>query len=179
MPNIGDIAKGQVIGKNRGTTYQWCACVECGLERWVNFSFTHQPAQRCQVCGNKAPGCREKRAESASFHNRGAKNYWWKGGRTKTTDGYIFIMLFPDDFFYSMARSNGYVFEHRLVMAKHIGRNLHRWEIVHHKNHIRDDNRIENLQLVGDDRHSQITILEMRIKKLEAENKALHALIPR
>ena len=46
------------------------------------------------------------------------------------------------------ANSRGYVLEHKLIMENQIGEYLPKSAVVHHKNHLRADNRIENLRLL-------------------------------
>lgn len=70
----------------------------------------------------------------------------WRGGRI-TTEGYVYIKPADEDLTYCRPNSNGYVAEHRLVVAKALGRKLLPTETVHHKNGVRGDNRLENLQL--------------------------------
>ena len=86
-----------------------------------------------------------KRARDAA--KRGKQSCNWKGGRIKDKMGYIHIWK-PDHPNAKGGRSKSYVLEHRLVMSNYLGRPLMPHESVHHKNAIRDDNRIDNLELM-------------------------------
>ena len=70
-----------------------------------------------------------------------------KRGHRRTKDGYVFVTLAPDDPLVTMTRSGRYVAEHRLVMARHLGRPLAKDEFVHHRNGVKDDNHLDNLEL--------------------------------
>jgi hypothetical protein len=77
-----------------------------------------------------------------------------------------------------MLDKHGYVMEHRLVMARALGRCLLKSEYVHHKNGIKTDNRIENLELVSSSNHMLYTQLcshcelrtEIRLLRLQVKN---------
>ena len=89
----------------------------------------------------------------------GEKNPAWKGGVTLKRvhgnyKGCKYVRC-PKEFI-SMARKDGYVMEHRLVMAKHLNRCLIRTEVVHHINHDPYDNRIENLMLFKSNREHKL-----------------------
>lgn len=122
------------------------ACSECKSGKWVlRTNLTKLKSKErdyiCRSCWRNSI--------------RGPSTSHWKGGRVKKGN-YIFIKLYPDDFFYRMANKQGYVLEHRLVMARYLKRCLLSWEVVHHKGmkyslgteENKSDNRIENLELI-------------------------------
>jgi len=158
MPQVGDISHAKDIGKSGNMTYVWVTCESCGKARWIDIE-PHKP--RSHFCHS----CTTKRERS----------YNWKGGRSATGTGYYYVLPDVEDggFFDQMMNHKGYILEHRYVVAKHLGRCLHPWEIIHHKNHIRGDNRIENLQLVSTDKHNQITLMDNKIRFLKREISTL------
>ena len=105
-----------------------------------SLKYKNKTQRPCKICGkmfvpkhNKAPGLfcsykcsAESRKKAVIMRN-----------------GYRFIHL-PD---HPNARIQGYFAEHRYIMEQHIGRILLRKEVVHHINHNKSDNRIENLML--------------------------------
>ena len=73
----------------------------------------------------------------------GKRSIFWKGGK-RTVNGYVRIYK-PD---HPNSDQQGCMAEHRLVMEKYLGRYLTKKEVVHHKNSNKQDNRIENLELL-------------------------------
>lgn len=103
----------------------------------------------CKRCGKDMP----ERYESGRKRNpntmycvghhpihsyAGKKHYNWKGGRHYDSRGYALVNIGP-----GKRRP-----EQDIIMEIHLGRKLDKNEVVHHKNGIKDDNRIENLELL-------------------------------
>lgn len=115
-------------------------CPDCGKERYVKYnpykySKDNLKCPRCAKLGNTSG----RHEEHNSYKGRG---------------DYLMVWIDKDDFFFPMASkapsgNYGVIAVHRLVMAQHVGRCLQSWEIVHHKNGSKDDNRLENLELTG------------------------------
>ena len=80
----------------------------------------------------------------------GKDNPGWKGGRTYS-QGYV-LLYKPN---YKTSDVRGYIREHRYIMEKHLGRYLESYEVVHHINGIKDDNRLENLILFTRSTHTK------------------------
>src|SRR6266487_2630062 len=110
----------------------------------------------CEACGKefKTYPSQIKRGEgrfcsrvcsNPSRGKPGASNGNWQGGRFIANDGYIRLRV-----------NNDYVLEHRYVMEQHLGRPLLTNEQIHHRNHNRSDNRLENLELLLIDDHARI-----------------------
>ena len=110
IKQLGQISHSQDIGyKGMSQKYIWSACMDCGIQRWVQLYRGKPRNLRCKICNGK---------------QRGKHHTNWKGGEVKLPDGYIKVWVSPDDFFYPMADKRGYVLQHRLIMATHLGRNL-------------------------------------------------------
>jgi hypothetical protein len=181
MPYIGEIASGKDIGKKSTSLFIYSACEDCGESRWVRLREGKFPEYKyCHRCCHKWNNLSAKSLSSAisSIKNRkklcGENHPFWKGGRWINSAGYVEVWLPKDSPFFPMtAGRKGYVLEHRLVVAQHIGRCLKPWEVVHHRNGIKTDNRRENLELLPrQSKHNKeinkyIRKLEKRVKGLE------------
>lgn len=104
----------------------------CRFEGCVKMAISHG------LCGAHRRQQR-KGYELSALKPRPEVGTWWGG--VKTENGYIKLSrTLPGG-----GRQTR--MQHRVIMEEHIGRELTSDETVHHINGVRDDNRIENLEL--------------------------------
>jgi len=92
---------------------------------------------------------------------KGSKHWNWKGGKHIDGGGYVQIHI-PE---HPNANRIGCVLEHRLVMEKHLGRLLEKQEVIHHRNGIRTDNRLENLEILSHTNHQGVVMCPFCLKR--------------
>ena len=116
--------------------------IKCNFNTWNNFVIK---------CGGKPykPYLSELAIKNKILSKKGKRSSHWKGGTVKDKFGYIQIWM-PE---HPNAKGAGYIHEHRLVMSKHLNRPLTSNEFIHHKNGKKDDNRLNNLELMTKHNH--------------------------
>jgi hypothetical protein len=113
-----------------------------------------RPANREQVKQFCSPKCQYKNNEK-------------QGHKYVTPQGYVAIKVGK----HPMAYSDGYILEHRLVMSQHLGRALATDEHIHHIDGNKQNNSIENLQIIENSEHQILHESSCRLNTAEAIEK--------
>lgn len=128
-------------------------CVSC--KREFNPSSRHKKCPKCRKKFHKCLDCtnliniERKRCLTCSNRfntKRGPDNPLFKRKRL-TKRGYVLIWCPTHPKVQNRKSCHRYLYEHMLVMEAYLGRHLLPGENVHHKNGVKNDNRIENLEL--------------------------------
>ena len=109
-----------------------------------------------------SPEARAKISEANRCNYNGLNGY----GHTKQTPkGYV-IVYCPR---HPNAHKDGYVFLHKVLVERELGRYLTPDEVVHHINHVRNDNRPENLMLMDRKEHMTMHMKEIHEQRRKAK----------
>lgn len=131
-------------------------CLHCGRAFWTRSKALANAKYCSRSCRSKAyahiliPHAGNMKGRKRRDPRRGPDNPSWKGGvMLKRTHGNyqgVTYVRCPLEYL-PMARADGYIMEHRLVMAQKLGRLLTRQEVVHHRDHNPANNHPDNLEL--------------------------------
>lgn len=125
------------------------------MPRWPD-NYVPRTKQTCPSCGGPkdfyAKTCRGCNVPKKPLLGKtGESHPAWKTGQRIDKDGYIKTYC-PD---HPWPRRGGYVFEHVRVMELHLGRRITADESVHHKDEDKQNNALENLELMKRGEHSR------------------------
>lgn len=98
--------------------------------------------------GTRGPLSAETRRKISDARRQ--RGYEFGGAEHTDANGYVWVYQ-PE---HPRANRAGVVPKHTLVMERALGRYLLDTEVVHHINRVRDDNRLDNLQLMDRHEHS-------------------------
>ena len=121
----------------------------------------HENRSRSQMGRKFSEATRKLMSEKKRCNYNGLNGY----GHTKPhNSGYVlaYVPKHPN------AHCDGYVMLHTVLMERKLGRYLTDSEVVHHINHDRSDNRLENLQLMSKSEHRNMHMKERHKKRRNA-----------
>lgn len=136
------------------------ACARCGKELRL------KPSQAAiQYCSKQCEAAARTKRPIDRMHN----------GKLAKKDHYGYVMIYEPN--HPNKSFGGFVYEHRHVVEQAFGRYLASDEQVHHINGVKDDNRIDNLQVLSEREHRLITVREYQeqLKRDRAELAAYRA----
>ena len=141
-----DVWKGSTPGD-----VSWnCRCKVCGFEGPISDRVLCGQSIGCPVCegddSERAKRARRRRIGSnPAIMKRRLKHMLGLPARENKMDGDGYIRVYAPD--HPRVMADGYVLEHRLLLEEHLGRYLTEKETVNHRNGIRSQNQIGNLEL--------------------------------
>jgi hypothetical protein len=132
--------KGQHMVPHAGFAKGQRMCRDCRRIHYARNNYSL--GKTCRDCGTAIVNKAKTHCIKCSGRNQRGLNITKK--RRLNYHGYAIV---AGEWDHPNSNNRGQVLEHVLVMATHLGRALLPGENVHHINGVRDDNRLENLEL--------------------------------